>query len=129
MHPWCEEFYPVEAQAATESDSEALRHSLLKWQGLRPENLAKHDLMAGHFGAIQDLTSFDPPLLYVDGSSCALCQRYPRDCSRCPLTKANDGTPCTGSKGLLQLSPWRHFLLHKDPEPMIALIERAIAQA
>ena len=37
---WCEEFYSVDAKDVPKQ--EAVAHSLKKWIGLLPENLAKH---------------------------------------------------------------------------------------
>lgn len=126
MHPWIEEFYPVEAEQAAGSDAEALQHSLKKWQGLRPENLGKHGVIRGPFTTLHAAGSEDP-LIYVDGSSCALCKRYEAGCKPCPLYAANGGRTCAESGPLENVSAWGAYVRYGSPERMIALIERAIA--
>lgn len=126
MHPWIEEFYPVEAQQAAGSDMEALQHSLLKWQGLRPENLAKHGVIRRPYTSLHASGS-ESELLCVDASSCALCKRYFVRCEPCPLYAANGGRTCADRGPLEDVSAWGAYVRHGNPEPMIALIERAIA--
>lgn len=43
MQTWLDEFYPVDAKAATPAD--AIDHSILKWRGALPANCEKHQVV------------------------------------------------------------------------------------
>lgn len=126
---WKAQYYPVPAQDCPKE--QALEHSRRKWIGLRKENLEKHGLCYGqHIGAIY--AEGNASKLDIDGHTCALCAVYgptDEDCGGCPLFLAR-GVRCDESHGndAAQLSPFHAFVDgdKADPEPMIALIERAI---
>lgn len=127
IETWKSEFYPIDASDVPESD--ALAHSLRKWEGLTPENLAKHGIRRSMFG---NLVDGQDQWFYVDDGSCALC-RWSPDCRRCPLVAANGGLQCDqGKEG--ELSPYLAFTRFGngaggDPQPMIQLIKRAIEES
>lgn len=127
IETWKKEFYPETAEevAAKGNVKAALEHSLKKWEGLRVENLNKHDLSKGtqsrmikfwphpHGGG--DLQMFP-----VEGSNCALCQMYMygeqgyANCDACPL---EDCDP-----------EYATFFEVDDPEPMIALLKQKLEE-
>lgn len=127
LNTWKEEYYPVPTKDA--SRKTALEMSELKWLGLRPEALRKHELRkSGRY--ITELpnnyNSFSSNLS-IDGSSCHLCQLYAdagQGCVECPiiLYKQKEGLlslDCDESCGPEYLM-WVHT---GDPEPMIRLIQ------
>jgi hypothetical protein len=128
---WKREFLAVSAsKAAEDSWLKALLHSRKKWTGFLPENLAKHKLTPDSVVHPHQ----------VDGSStCALClkavveykRRFTQSiCSVCPLAKARGpGKTCCDQTGTsANLSPYLTWRRKDDPEPMIKLIDKAIAQ-
>lgn len=122
IESWKEEFYPISAHKVLPFD--ALEHSLRKWQGFRYENLAKHDLdVSRHSGIKQDHLDEDEQENFIGISTCACCAHwYKKDCVGCPLFHARDDQKCYMGKD----APYTRFQFNADPEPMIALIERAI---
>ena len=87
LESWKEEFYPYDATLVEQGD-EALNHSILKWEGLKPGNIAKHGLKMNK----QWLTESDEKKMSINGGCCSLCQAY--DCDSCPLAEARGGYPC-----------------------------------
>jgi hypothetical protein len=112
---WRKKFYPVEANKVSEKD--AIQHSLTKWIGARKENLG----------------DLENPPIHFYSSSCALCWHYiethnseVRACLECPLFKLR-GKPCDQCiYGEENVAPF-HAWLYGNPEPMIELLERALA--
>ena len=120
LQTWKNEFYPIPADKCRKKD--AVVHSLRKWIGFRPENLARHEM------GVLDIMGRGP--LGADG--CALCHKFEfGDCELCPLALARDGVPCNDANdeyGEDSESPYSHFLDNGDPEPMIAFLEKALAE-
>ncbi len=125
LKTWKDEFYPVEADKV-EGRLEAIQHSLVKWVGVRGDNLKKHKVkligtsLAGTRGSIG-----------IDSYSCALCSLYLRTskvrCSECPLVAIRGGCSCDTKLDLGEgLSPYHYFALEGNPEPMIELLEKAL---
>jgi hypothetical protein len=117
LDSWKEEFYPIEADKVSKKNS--IEHSILKWTGLRKENLDKHGIVAIMGGYIEELEIRNG--LDIDSDSCALCCHYLSDeCKRCPITKSR-GIKCDSLKddGTETASPYGHWLWSMDPEPMI----------
>lgn len=126
IETWKEEFYPKPAEEATGSELEAARHSLRKWEGARPEALARHGLeakglrleetgleMAFHFGA----------------DDCALCQfndNRSDDCHACILYRLR-GCACYEVAHEGDGSPYTDMRETSNPGRMIALLEQAVA--
>jgi hypothetical protein len=134
---WKEEFYPVDAEHVT-TWKEAVDQSIMKWEGLRAENLKKHDIK------IQSNYIFDQNLgveLRCDYTSCALCQMSKKvdqsevNCNYCPLALVSSS--CQSFEGpdefddaeyseenTMNADPYTIWLDWKDPSPMIdALLE------
>lgn len=118
---WLDECYPIQASQVPVED--ALQHAHRKWLGARPEVLTKHGL--------------DEPPISFNTETCALCfywRHYdePWDgvrCIECPLYKTR-GAPCDRNNPGLDpqpSTPYSEYSKWRNPEPMIALIEAAIA--
>lgn len=130
---WKEEFYPV--PAVDVPAAEAAAHSLRKWIGARPENLARHDVrLNGETGSVMDDTDDRVRFTSV---TCALCARFfdienienqSEACRQCPLALARGGVSCTDVIEDEDESPF--YMLTSDkpsPEPMISWLEKAVA--
>ena len=115
IESWKAEFYPVDADDPSVNNTlAAIRHSLLKWTGLRKDNIERH---GGY-----------PIELVRSGETCALCVRYVYavgDCRDCPISKARGNRCCSTCGPNESDSPWRMWTLYRDPEPMIAALEAA----
>lgn len=128
IRTWKEEFYPKRAQETTKA--EALDHSILKWIGLRPENLAKHEMRQDVFGCLRD-TAGDK--VFVDSSTCALCHHHrgsnnyvdDNACNGCPLFEVRDRVQCDAARMREADAPYFLFMHGNDPEPMIVDLLRA----
>lgn len=118
LETWKAEFYPVEAISVPED--QAVEHSLQKWYGLRKENLKRHGVR--HTGV--NITDDAGKQLAINGHSCALCRHHP-ECTGCPLVRVH-GVPCD-EDGDMPLSPYVRFIDAGDPEPMIEILELALA--
>lgn len=118
IETWIPEYYPRPAFECPES--EALDDCERKWLGTRPEALRKHGLSLC-CGGLKDK---DGGTYEFTADNCALCQYYYRwdECAQCPLNRLHKGC-CHGTPG----DPWHTFGFSNDPEPMIALIQQAIA--
>lgn len=73
IYTWKDEFLPVSADSATESNLVATKHALLKWSGALPPNLEKHGVKY----ADHTISDEDKQLTFTAGN-CALCKMYPR---------------------------------------------------
>lgn len=124
LNSWKREFYPVPADECEEPN--ALEHSLRKWRGLTPENLARH-------GVNRVLSSLDDgdEMLGITTQSCALCKSYlaaEPACKECPLRKVRCGYPCDApcdqdGDEHRRIAPYGRFVQCGDPGPMIKLLE------
>lgn len=124
LETWKAQYYPVDA--ADVPPAEAVAHSLRKWEGLRKENLNKHQcFINGDLGVI-DLDTEE--VLHIDTGSCALCAHYeyPRRCPNCPLFNVLGGVRCDGANQPYQ---WFSAVMIRrntpDPEPMISALKLA----
>lgn len=113
IESWKAEFYPTEA-IDTRPD-ETIQHTLCKWTGTRPENLAKHGLVKSGAHLKDENKDFT-----FEASSCALCVHY--SCKTCPLTNHTDKN-CNHIDGA-----YSEWLLKNDPEPMIKALEEILAK-
>lgn len=103
---WKKKFYPIDADLVDEED--AIKHSLVKWYGLRKENLKNHGLS-------------EPPI-YIDADTCALCHHYDNgfdSCWKCPLYQFLGRSCASGVNG----GEYYCYMDYGDPEPMIAALE------
>jgi hypothetical protein len=131
IESWKAEFYPVPADEVPVD--QAITHSLRKWEGLRKENLDRHELTRIR----RRITSRSGSEFRVDGSSCALCHRYLVDgdgdaydvsCDDCPLSIERDGVACDNLFNNEEVSPWNEFDEKGNPEPMIFWLNAAQAK-
>jgi hypothetical protein len=125
---WLKEFFPVAAcDAAEGTNLEAVRHSLQKWKGLRPDVMKKH-----HVRIRQDhIHDRKGDLVMIMGdASCALCHKHDMwfGCSSCPLARVRSGKRCDRERQSEEVSPWGAWVTHRNPEPMIAALEKAEAR-
>ena len=72
-------------------------------------------------------------LLHIDSDSCSLCcyhrgGSYGQGCAECPLFHAGMGLACYEDT-LETRSPWGVWMRNRDPEPMIALLEKALNES
>jgi hypothetical protein len=111
LETWKAEFYPIEADKATNTDLEATLHSLKKWEGLRKDNLDKHNLVKiNEFISNESIIDEKGNTLKITSSSCSLCKKYDNDCNECPLYRCGTAT-------------YGYWLITSDPEPMIKSLE------
>jgi hypothetical protein len=130
LDSWKAEFYPVEAKDCPKE--KAISHSLVKWRGLRPEALKRHNLKTERYFGVPCLVD-GPAFFFVNADTCALCVSYYDEeeedgaaCEKCPLALARDGVPCTSTADNEDVSPYGAWD-DNDPEPMIAALEKALA--
>lgn len=122
---WIAEFYPITAKRAAKGSAlDATIHSLRKWEGRRPEAMARHGVSLGWQHEIYDGKS----TFMFSGETCALCVKYRLTwsgvCGECPLYLARDKVPCDGRMPGEDISPYNAF----SPEPMIAWLEKALSE-
>ena len=120
---WEKEFYPITAKEFEKgaNDRTLVDHSLRKWRGLRIENLRRHKL-------IQEGCEIGG-FLAIDDRTCALCARYLHPgcmCDGCPIVEVR-GDRCDNKKDGEDESPYHLFTCFSNPEPMITLLEEALA--
>jgi hypothetical protein len=120
LKTWKEEFYPVEAHAGLKEH--AAKDSLRKWEGLRPENMARHGVAL----AADQLSDADGDVMLIDGGSCALCHHYAKfgspTCGDCLLYKVRGKVACDASRHDENGGPYN---LLPNPEPMIYWLKKA----
>jgi hypothetical protein len=146
LQTWKAEFYPIDAIDCPED--QAISHSLQKWLGLLPENLAKHEVQncKGKVIEAQNVTS-DAPGVWINADSCALCRHHHADdpeedefgdeqyCNECPLAITRGGA-CDHrlmdddqNEYLEAESPWHEFNHNRDPQPMIYWLQQTQQEA
>jgi hypothetical protein len=113
LRTWKKEFYHVSARRI-KNDKDALKHALLKWKGLRSENLEKHGLEKWYSCIKEKKNQYNE--FFIDSANCSLCVLH-KGCTSCPLLGY-------GSKGCG--SSFCLWVAVNNPEPMIKLIETTI---
>jgi hypothetical protein len=129
LETWKVEFFPYSqeevALLARKDNKTQLEAALLKWQGLRPENLAKHGVRKLRETHCNYEISDEERTLWINHVTCSLCVAH-SECESCPLVE--QGADCcekTPSEGTPPYGLWR---VTGDPELMIQRIERALAR-
>ncbi len=120
IESWNSEFYPVPADQVSKED--ALDHSSLKWEGLRPENLERHEV-----SLLDDrIVDADSSGIRIDSSSCALCFHFDSEeyCPGCPIYESR-GRRCDWRLRGEVLHPWGYFSKFNNPLPMIEALRKA----
>jgi hypothetical protein len=131
LESWKAEFYPVPASECPAED--AIEHSLRKWRGLRPEALARHGVGTKGTRLFAAVDGF----FYISATNCALCEQFFQDaeeedekaCADCPLAISRGGVSCSKAREGESFAPWEAFGAGNNPEPMIAALEKAQADA
>ena len=114
LKSWEKEFYPVTAEECAKGGGAVacLEHSIRKWTGLLPKNLAKHRMRTMRYRpGITD----GHRRIGIDSYTCALCQ-WAENCRGCPIRK--DGG-CGGSA----LEAWYD---KGNPRPMLRVMREAL---
>jgi hypothetical protein len=133
METWEAEFYPIDARDCGAKD--AVAHSLRKWRGLRADALQRHGMTVVATPMSCPRITDGRNELSIDADSCALCVEYFHDgeayddfgaCGSCPLYLVA-GHPCTDTPHEGPSAYGAFAGSRRDPEPMIALLERAEA--
>ena len=124
LQSWLAEFMPHAANSE-EAQRAPAAHANQKWEGLRPENLARHGVEK------QDIWITDGvDRLQINLVTCALCiavnYGYTEECTGCLLDEVR-GAPCIDELTGESASPYAHWRLRGDPAPMIRDLERAAA--
>lgn len=135
LRTWKDEFYPVPADdPSIETDLQAIEHSLRKWEGLRYDNRAKHeisaqDYMGRNYIEGEDSLGITLESLNIDTSSCALCEKFYSTegiCGNCPLYKEREGHRCDEWNSDGGNNPYISWTSDVNPEPMIELLKAAL---
>lgn len=131
LDTWKREFYWVDADTvSSRSWAECVEHSIRKWEGLRPEALARHGLVKDGKAIFDPTSHID---LWISGTTCALCQKDlstdgHRFCETCPLYAALGEARCDelSDEDADDDSPYGIWCDTGDPEPMIAALNKAL---
>ncbi len=131
LETWKQEFYPKPASETT--PEEAVQHSLTKWEGLLPENLAKHNVRVDGMRRVVGGED-EVGCISIASETCSLCfhhfgpeKRDQPQCGTCPLFQIR-GTPCDRMRNdeVGKHSPWGAFSYTRNPEPMIEWLVSAL---
>jgi hypothetical protein len=133
IESWEEEFYPIDASSETiEDDLTAIKHSIRKMEGLRPESLEKHGMKwnRDEYGLYEivpkDMCDESMGAFVIDSDSCALCNLH-EDCHGCPLFQARSGVRCDRRIPETETrSPWSLLVSSEYPEPMLEELHKAL---
>lgn len=95
----------------------ALKHSIRKWEGLRPETLREYKVYY-----------YSVPHLYINATSCALCALKAVICEDCSIGGylASTGEMQIPQDELNCLKQFRKMTRNKNPEPMISLLNETL---
>lgn len=128
LETWKQEFYPVTAAKCAKGATEAILHSIKKWEGLTPENLEKHGVTAAAW-SIDGFNAKGARVSEMIGSdSCALCKQFYKKggaCRSCPLCAVRGDVGCDSERGDEKVSPWAAWTDELDPQPMLMWLRKA----
>ncbi len=114
----------------------ALKHSIRKWEGLRPETLREYEVY--YCGVLTYVRPKDinpeefvlgiAPHLYIDSTSCALCALKAVSCEDCSIVGylASTEEMLAPFGGFNCLKQFGKMVKDKDPEPMISLLNETL---
>ena len=129
IQSWLDECMPVKAHKCTANALVALQHASRKWHGLTREMLKKHDLTVLN-SCLKDKNG---DKFSIGPYTCSLCLIYGNCPDQeemggfCPLRTIRRGQPCDSQAQGELYSPWHIWAKSSDPEPMINLIDAALA--
>jgi hypothetical protein len=123
LESWKKEFYPRGAGLfAYATDEQVIRHSLVKWNGLTKENLAKHGVSRKN-NVLHDDTQEE---FFINGDTCAMCVKdNPNSCKSCSYMK-HFGIACDEEGESQPISPYMQFANGGSPDLMIAKLEELL---
>ena len=115
----------------------ALKHSIRKWEGLRPETLREYKVAYSTSGFSyvfpkdinpEEFDSRSVPHLYIDATSCALCALKSGSCEDCSIGGylASTEEMEIPQDELNCLKQFREMRRDKNPEPMISLLNETL---
>jgi hypothetical protein len=131
LKTWKKEFYPVEADEGIDEKTweQCLDESLLKWQGILPENVEKHELNTRHHVVYEGESAFGPKAFRFSGTTCALCAKDQTTdtqlCKGCPLYKSRGDVACDHETNDEEDSGEESPYHHTNPKKMIEALEEA----
>lgn len=120
IESWKAELYPKPACETTVE--EAAEHSLQKWKGYLPENMARHSIEFSNLSLSR--------LPFASQGTCALCHHHwdsrkyhtsRTECVTCPLELIGEG--CLTSDSLYEKTQDR---MPEDIRAMVGALERAV---
>ena len=114
----------------------ALKHSIRKWEGLRPETLREYEVyycsvvscvFPGYINP-EEFDTHSDPHLYIDSSSCALCALKSVICEDCSIVGylASTEEMLAPFGGLNCFAQFGKMVTNKNPEPMISLLNETL---
>jgi len=119
LETWKSEFYRIPADSPElKTKAQRIEHSLMKWIGLTPENLGKHNCEIDLDMDVKGNESC-AEFFRFGSSSCSLCNNY--WCSDCPLRETL-GYPCSDGDD----SPHQLFHAKGNSEPMIEALAKTL---
>ena len=157
---WLAKFYPTDAKEFVPSEGEyvyffseygendkiplaqkaqeisALKHSIRKWEGLRPETLREYGVyydsrvswVFPDYINPEELDTYSDPHLHINATSCALCALKSVSCEDCSIGSylASTGEMQIPADELNCLKQFRIMVKDKNPEPMISLLNETL---
>ena len=159
---WLAKFYPTDAKefAPAEDDEDnlyffseadelgpmskeqkaqeisALKHSIRKWEGLRPETLREYGVyydsrvswVFPDYINPEELDTHSDPYLHINATSCALCALKAVSCEDCSIGGylASTEEMLAPHDELNCLKQFRKMTRNKNPEPMISLLNETL---
>ena len=114
----------------------ALKHSIRKWEGLRPETLREYGVyydsrvswVFPDYINPEELDTHSDPYLHINATSCALCALKSVSCEDCSIGSylASTGEMQIPQDELNCLEQFRKMVKDKNPEPMISLLNETL---
>lgn len=122
LNSWKRKYYKGRIRSAAADPLSAVKHSLKKWKGLRPDKLEEHGLVVSWGDVVNPVTG---KAFVVNNETCALCVMCQTatgcaDCGKCPVVEVT-GKTCDGRSG--NDSAYGTWIRDNNPEPMIKLLK------
>ena len=125
INSWKQEFYQGRLRDAAHDPVKATEHCIVKWTGLTPANLKKHDLIKDpdYFNQDSIVNPKTNGRFTVGEAECALClydsTHSLHSCCACPLTKV--GALCRNED-----SPYQRWVRTGNNKPMLVALKKAL---
>ena len=125
INSWKQEFYQGRLRDAARDPVKATEHCIVKWTGLTPANLKKHDLIKDpdYFNRNSIVNPKTNGRFTVGEAECALClydsTHSLHGCCACPLIKV--GALCR-----YEDSPYQRWVRTGNNKPMIVALKKAL---